>query len=250
MAVEHRIADTARFYALLAQIEEKVGGRRCLADCDGGTDWPKRGVYFVFEPGERRTHSGEGDRVTRVGTHTGLETSLWNRLSQHCDPVSNGPGGHRASVFRGLVGRALARRGDCGLPPTWRWANNDQRTKKGTIEQVARRFGMTAEQVAESEEDLEWRVNDHIGQMPLLWLRVPDAAERGSARRRRIERQAIALLSGYALPALDPPSAHWLGNRSDREKIRRSGLWNSNHVDEPYDPAFLDEMERLIAAWL
>ena len=249
MAVERRLADTARLYALLAQIEEKVGARRCLAECDGGTDWPKRGVYFVFEPGERRRLSGEGDRVTRVGTHTGLETSLWNRLSQHCAPVSNGPGGHRASVFRGLVGRALARRGDCGLPPTWRWANNDPRTKKGTIEQVARRFGMTAEQVAESEEDLEWRVNDHIGQMPLLWLRVPDAAERGSARRRRIEGHAIALLSGYARPALDPPSANWLGNHSEHPDIRRSGLWNRHHVKKPYDPAFLDEMERLIAVW-
>ena len=249
MAVERRLADTARFYALLAHIEEKVGGRRCLAECDDGTDWPDRGVYFFFEPGERRSRSGEGDRVTRVGTHTGLTTSLWNRLSQHCDPVSNGPGSHRASVFRGLVGRALTYRGDCELPRTWRWANDDRRTKRGMMTEVAPRFRMTAEQVEASEADLERRVSDYIGRMPLLWLRVPDAGKRGSMRRRRIERQAIALLSGYARPALDPPSTHWLGNHSDREKNRESGLWNSKHVDEPYHPAFLDEMERLIAAW-
>ena len=40
MAVRRRLADTARFYALLAHIEEKVGGRRRLAECDGGMDWP------------------------------------------------------------------------------------------------------------------------------------------------------------------------------------------------------------------
>ena len=245
----NRVADTARFYALLAQIEQEVGGRRRLAACDGRMGWPERGVYFFFEPGEHRSLSGEGDRVVRVGTHTGLTTSLWNRLSNHCDLADTGPGCHRTSVFRGLVGRALAYRGDCELPPTWRWANDDRRTKRGTTTEVARRFGMTTEQVSESEADLERRVSDYIGRMPLLWLRVPDAGERGSARRRRIERQAIALLSGYALPALDPPSANWLGHHSDRERIRESGLWNSNHVDEPYDPAFLDEMEGLIAAW-
>ena len=249
MAVENRLANTARFYALLAQIADKVGGRRCLAECDGGMDWPERGVYFFFEPGERRSLSGEGDRVTRVGTHTGLETSLWNRLSQHCDPVSNGPGAHRDSVFRGLVGRALARRGDFGLPPTWRSANNDPRTEKVRMKEVARRFCMTSEQVAESEEDLERRVSDYIGRMPVLWLRVPDAGKRGSMRRRYIEGQAIALLSGYSRPALDPPSANWLGRYSDRQNICESGLWNSHHVKKRCAPAFLNQMEDLIAAW-
>jgi hypothetical protein len=39
-----------------------------------------------------------------------------------------------------------------------------------------------------------------------------------------------------------------LGTRSDRERVRASGLWNSNHVDEGYDPAFLDKLEQLVAA--
>ena len=249
MAVKRRLADTARFYALLAHIEEKVGGRRRLAECDGRMHWPRRGVYFFFEPGERRSLSGEGDRVVRVGTHTGSKTKLWSRLSTHRGPTKTGLGTHRNSVFRGLIGRALAYRGDCELPPTWRRANNDRRTKTGTINAVARRFGMTKEQVESSEEDLERRVSNYIGRMPLLWLSVPDPPGRGNERRLRIERNAIALLSAYARRALDPPSARWLGNHSEHEDIRESGLWNSNHVDEPYDPAFLDEMERLIAVW-
>ena len=39
-----------------------------------------------------------------------------------------------------------------------------------------------------------------------------------------------------------------LGARSDRERVRASGLWNNNHVDEGYDPAFLDEMAALVDA--
>ena len=246
-----RRADTARFYALLARIEEKVGGRRRLAECDGRTGWPERGVYFFFEPGERRRLADGGDRVVRVGTHAlkaGSRTSLWSRLSQHRGRASTGIGNHRGSVFRGLVGRALARRGDCPLPPTWKRGTDDPRNRSGTTSTVARQFGMTTEQVNAGEADLERRVTAHIGRMPFLWLSVPDAAGPNSARG-RVERGAIGLLSHYTAPAEDPPSTHWLGNHSDRERIRESGLWNSNHVDEPYDPAFLDEMERLIAAW-
>ena len=245
------VADTARFYALLAQIEEKVGGRRCLAECHGEMDWPKRGVYFFFEPGERRKHSGEGDRVVRVGTHaiTGRSTRvLWKRLRTHRGSVKSGGGNHRGSIFRGLVGRALAGRDDFPLPPTWKHRAHGRRNKGGTTSKVASQFDATRAQVAVSEADLERRVSAHIRQMPFLWLSVLDPPGRESARR-RIERGAIALLSGYASPALDPPSANWLGNHSGHPDICRSGLWNSHHVKKHYNPAFLDEMEELIAAW-
>ena len=244
-------SDTARFYALLAQIEAKVGGRHRLADCDGRMGWPERGVYFFFEPGEHRRLSG-GDRVVRVGTHAlkaGARSTLWKRLNQHRGRAGTGIGNHRGSVFRGLVGRALARRGDCPLPPTWKRGIDDPRNRSGTTSTVARQFGMTRAQVNAGEADLERRVTAHIGRMPFLWLSVPDAPGSESARG-RVERGAIGLLSHYSAPAEDPSSAHWLGHHSDRERIRESGLWNSRHVDEPYDPAFLDEMERLIAAWL
>ena len=58
---------------------------------------------------------------------------------------------------------------------------------------------------------------------------------------------AIALLSNYNKPTLDPPSQNWLGHRSDRERVRKSGLWNQNHVEEPYDPAFLDSLDQLVS---
>jgi hypothetical protein len=81
--------------------------------------------------------------------------------------------------------------------------------------------------------------------MPFLWLDVGDEPGRESLRG-LIERNAIALLSNYHPPAVDAPSPEWLGHFSDRPKVRRSGLWNQNHVDETYDPEFLTVFERLI----
>ena len=47
---------------------------------------------------------------------------------------------------------------------------------------------------------------------------------------------------------VDPPSSSWLGHHCNRERVRKSGLWNSNHVDETYDPTYLKELERLTDA--
>jgi len=81
--------------------------------------------------------------------------------------------------------------------------------------------------------------------MPFLHLNVDDAPGPDSLRG-YIERNSIALLSNYQKPPLDPPSAEWRGYRCDRERVRLSGLWNQNHVNEPYDPVFLQTLEALI----
>ena len=86
-----------------------------------------------------------------------------------------------------------------------------------------------------------------LGTMWLLWLSVPDVAGPESLRG-YIERNSIALLSNYGRNPLDPPSSSWLGLYCDRERIRQSGLWNSNHVDEQYDSRFLHALEGVIVA--
>jgi hypothetical protein len=82
--------------------------------------------------------------------------------------------------------------------------------------------------------------------MPFLWIPVEDEAGPNS-RRTYIERNAIALLSNYAKASLDSPTLDWLGHHSDRERVRNSGLWNQNHVDEVCDSAFLDTLEELVS---
>ncbi len=81
--------------------------------------------------------------------------------------------------------------------------------------------------------------------MRLLWLNVDDPPGPDS-RRATLERNTIALLSNYNEPGPDSPSSGWLGRHSDRERVRRSGLWNNQHVEESYDRGFLDVLEGLI----
>lgn len=225
--------DLARFYAALNLLESGVGGKRRLSHCDGRMSWPKRGVYFFFEHGESRSGSGNGSRVVRVGTHAVSSTSssgttLWSRLSQHRGVASTGKGNHRGSVFRQLLGLALIERyPECSVAT---WGEGDSAPKD----------------VREEEIELEQQVSQMIGEMPFLWLEIDDPPGPGS-HRRYIEKNAIALLSGYNRPHIDPPSDSWLGLHCPRGKVRNSGLWNQRHVKDDYDPGFLSEFENLVA---
>jgi hypothetical protein len=182
-------------------------------------------VYLFFEPGEHR-EDGVTPRVARVGTHALTETSrtrLWTRLAQHRGAVGGsnpGGGNHRASVFRLHVGTALIARD--GLP------------------EAAASWGRTAGTSGATRRDeaaLERAVSRYIGTMPLLWLDVPDRADRA-----RLEAGLIALLSNAGGDPVDPPSEGWLGHHADRDAIRRSGLWNVNHVDDEPDFRIVDRL--------
>lgn len=225
-----RCADLDRLYEALRRLEEFVGGRRLLSQCDGRKPWPKRGVYFVFESSETRSAGGGSLRVVRVGTHAlirGSGTTLWQRLSQHRGTKTPFSGNHRGSIFRLLVGEALAVQNPALTCSTWGSGTSAKRS------------------IREKERHLEAAVSEYIGRMPVLWLAVEDEPGPHSMRG-YIERNTIALLSNFNRLPIDPPSANWLGRHSLREKVRRSGLWNSNHVDEDYEPAFFDTLEQLV----
>jgi hypothetical protein len=107
--------------------------------------------------------------------------------------------------------------------------------------------GNTAKRsVRDGELTLEREVSRILSNMSFLWVPIEDEPGPNSERG-YIERNAIALLSNYNRSALDPPSQDWLGHHSDRARVRKSGLWNQNHVEEAYDPAFLDNLNRLVA---
>ena len=226
-----RAADLLRFYAILDNLERKIGGRRLLSECNGKMDWPQRGVYFFMEDGERRTDSGEGLRIVRVGTHaltTTSKTTLWKRLSQHKGQAKSDGGNHRGSIFRLLVGSTLLNSGAAACA-TWGIKNS------------------APADVRKSEDTLEREVSRIIRAMPFLWLAAGDDPGAQSIRG-YVERNSIAILSNLEKPPLDPPSENWRGLTCDRGKarVRDSGLWNQNHVDEAYDPAFLDALEALV----
>lgn len=238
-----RLDNLRRFYELLGLLEENLGGPRTLEKANGKMDWPRRGVYFFFEPSEYRTTSGDGPRVVRVGTHAlkpGAKSTLWKRLRQHRGTTSGvyaGGGNHRGSIFRGHVGYALMRRNELPAEVTSQWSQ-----------------GSTADRELRTREyPLECRVSLHIRMMPFLWVRIDDAPGPQSLRG-NIERNAIGLLSNYPHVGgskekgryIDGPSSNWLGRYAENLAVTQSGLWNVNHVDEGYDPAFLDRFGRLI----
>jgi hypothetical protein len=225
-----RLNDLRRFYDLLAELELKTGGPRYLSACDGRLSWPQRGVYFFMEQGENRSDSGTGPRIVRVGTHALRATSratLWRRLSQHRGVVRSGGGNHRGSIFRLIVGTALIGRGEHSCAT---WDNGKSNASP---------------EIRVAELSMERAVSQCIGAMPFLWLPVDDAPGRDS-KRVEIERNSIALLSNFAKDRLDPPSTHWLGRSCSRARVRESGLWNNFHVDEHYDPGFLDRLTDLV----
>jgi hypothetical protein len=235
-----RRADLIQFYGILSSLEEILGGKRTLAECDGRIVWPSRGVYFFFEPGEVQSDTGVGPRVVRVGTHAlkcNSGTSLWQRLSQHRGTTASGGGSHRGSIFRLLVGTAIKHRDALVEPRSW-----DVGSNQGA---AARSLGLTREQVLIAEQPLETAVSEYIRRMPFLCFAIDDMAGPKSDRG-VIERNAIALLSNYNKPEIDPPSTEWLGHHCDRERVRLSGLWNNRHVDEEYDSQFLTLIERCV----
>jgi hypothetical protein len=227
--VDRRLADLKNFYRLIQLLNQNCGGARMLAICSGRLSWPSRGVYFFMEDGEGRTNSGDGPRIVRVGTHalTGSSAAkLWTRLSQHRGQAKTGGGNHRGSIFRLLVGTAIMEQSGRRYA-TWGQGNN------------------ASADIKAGEFDLERKVSHIIGAMPFLWLPVEDAPSVESLRG-YIERNSIALLSNIDKPLLDPPSAGWLGQFCDRDRVKRSGLWNQNHTEQQYDPNFLSVFERLI----
>jgi hypothetical protein len=219
------------FYGLLDQLAASEDGPRRLKDCTGRDGWPRRGVYFFLERGETRVDGTS--KVVRVGTHalsTTNNTTMWGRLRQHRGRVGGrnpGGGNHRASIFRRHVGTALIRRDGQPDGLLESWASNQRHP-----------------QWAAREDQLERAVSLHIGTMPFLWLAVPSQPD-GSSDRGRIERNSIALLS-CVTDGPDKPSAGWLGHHATSTKVRQSGLWNSNHVGEGYDPAFLQLFANLV----
>ena len=98
------------------------------------THWTSHASRLARDFGSKRFGSEAcacGPRIVRVGTHAlkaGSGTKLWTRLSQHKGQPSTGGGNHRGSIFRLIVGAALAKKHRYDFP-TWGRGN----TAKGDI---------------------------------------------------------------------------------------------------------------------
>lgn len=224
-----RVSDIDRLYELLARLANGVGGSRKLGKATAKSNWPTRGIYLFFEPGEYRMSSPFSQRIVRVGTHAvsaGSKTTLWHRLRTHRG-AGDLTGNHRGSIFRLHVGNALIARNFMNeLFQDWGVGQSATQT------------------IRHLEEEMERLVSEYLGQMSVLWIDVDDFPGPDSDRA-YLERNLIGLLSGPS-GAIDLASRDWLGLQSPRWEISQSGLWNLNYLDYQYDPKMLDILEEYV----
>lgn len=229
--MEDRLTTINRFYSALEELNKRTGGPRQMKHCTKSSGWPEQGVYFYLEPNEYRENTTT-NRVVRVGTHAlseGAKSSFWSRISKHKGSIKSLRGGnHRTSIFRLLIGEALIEKNN--IKGVDNWGNRSKQL-------------LSARQ---SEYELERLVTKFIGETSVVWLPVEGRGFEDAKRRSYIERNAIALLSNLnKVHSIDPPSTEWLG-LSGRPLIKKSGLWNQQHVEKDHDTGLIGVFEDIV----
>ena len=119
----------------------------------------------IFSTTKFVKESGDGPRVVRVGTHAltaGSRSTLRQRLIQHRGQTS-GPGNHRGSIFRLLIGQALLARK--GLLCCSSWGVKEDITKASIALNVSR------DSLAADEAPVEREVSKYLGEHAILMAR-------------------------------------------------------------------------------
>lgn len=164
----------------------------------------KNGVYILFEKNE---FGHNGDRIVRIGSHTGND-NLVKRLEEHFLKENKD-----RSIFRKNIGRALLNKNSDSYLDIW---DIDLTSKKAREEYrpfIKRDY----------QELIEKQVSDYIrDNFTFSVIEVLDREERLS-----LEKRLIKIVSSCNECY---PSNHWLGKFSTIDKIRMSGLWQSQHI--------------------
>lgn len=192
---------------------------------------PEAGVYLFFDKHEARMKSLNNLRVVRVGTHgvaAGSKATLRNRMRTHFG-TNSGEGSHRSSIFRLHVGRSILNAQMAPNVDTWGSSSSNK-------------------QALLAERELEQKVSEYLSRLHVALIDVAGASDKTNDRS-YLEQNLIALFSNKCKP-LDPPSYRWLGNSSDKREIRKSGLWNVNHVEQHFDPQYVDVLNYYISVTL
>lgn len=159
------------------------------------------GLYFFFETGEESTH-GPAGRIVRVGKNE--SRSLHQRLREHFGPQKN------SSVFRKYVGGALIRRRDPGSlclapgPGKGHWERQD-------------------EHKCPRCQPVEGAVSEYLEKYTSFrCVRINESDERSEFER--------VLIATIAQCPLCVAGATWLGRDAYSQKVKRTGLWNSDYT--------------------
>ena len=163
---------------------------------------PKNGIYFFYEDGEVWGHGGRKPRIVRIGTHLG-NGGFGRRINQH---FSTSCSAHTRSVFRKHIGSALLKKRNDKYLKIW------HRHKKYKTQRNRKK-----------EEKIEQEVSETIGKKFKFKVIIVN----NSNQRKRLEKSLIGTI---AQCDLCKPSKNWLGRLSPEDKIKESGLWQTQHL--------------------
>lgn len=182
---------------------------------------PANGIYVLFEAGE---YAHGGQRIVRVGTHTG-DNQLLSRLNQHFVQENKD-----RSIFRKNIGRALLKRAN---NPFLKWWDLDL-----TTSEAKRKFAGKIDSAMQRR--VEAKVTKYIQEnFTFMVFRVNDKATRLDLESKMIS--TVSLCKECA------PSDRWLGRYSPKAKIRDSGLWLVNELHkEPLAEEDFAHLEQFI----
>lgn len=186
---------------------------------DASKPLPDSGIYFFYENGEYQVHSN-GQRIVRVGTHTG-NCNLAQRISSHyisdskiinLNPNRSTP--KDRSIFRKHIGRAVLKKENHHYLKTWEidFTAKENREKYSGLRDIP----------------LEKRIETECSRLLQSNFSFRAVIVKSKEERLQMERKLIGTLSGCPVCCA---SDGWLGRHSPREKIREGRLWNVNYLD-------------------
>jgi hypothetical protein len=179
---------------------------------------PKNGVYILFENNEK---GHGGDRIVRIGTHTG-DNQLRSRLKQHFIKENKD-----RSIFRKNIGRCLLNAANDPYLEIWELDCTSSEGKARHVHLINPKY----------QKNIELRVSEYIqNQFSFSVLEV-----QGKEERLYLESRIVSTVSGCEECR---PSSSWLGLSSPREKIKESGLWQVNELYK--EPLSSDDLNRLV----
>lgn len=201
-------------------IHQRFNGMQRFSFPFNDNEIPKNGIYILFEKGEIG-HSG--DRIVRVGTHTGIN-QLRSRLEQHFIKENKD-----RSIFRKNIGRAILRQNSDAFLKQWEWDLTTRVNKDKYLPLLDQ----------EKQSDIEKKVSLYIQEAFSFVVFGVDSKN----DRLNLESKIISTVS---LCDECKPSGDWLGLSSPKHKICESGLWLVNELYKtPLDGADLNILEGL-----
>ena len=187
-------------------------------------DLPKNGIYFFYEKGEFWGHDdSKKPRIVRVGTHR--KDNFRSRISQHF--LVNNPNiklclddlaPKNRSIFRKNLGRAILSLEKSKYLSTW----DIDFTSRNAKDKLSHLRDIDFE--SETENKISFLLKDNFS---FRYIKVESQKARIGSK--GLESSLVGTLS-HCQVCLSSPN--WLGRYSPVKKIRESGLWQVQHLND------------------